>query len=533
MKAAAAEHNLRGNPYYFWLDTLCVPVRDTAEMKERRIRCIRRMASIYKGAAAVLVLSSGVLQVSTTDSEQEQHFALFTSNWNRRLWTFQEGMLAERLLLQFADKSLDHDRVSYREVSKSVNRGHCVTFPKAAANSTMAEFVILRDFLRERLFEMSGPLGQRMGTLSLAVNAIQIRSTSKRSDETICLGTLFRLRIERLQAVEQQILADYRSRGIHLVKIPDHELGERRMEVFLSMIKVFPADIIFNSHSRLLREDFRWAPSSLLGIPRKGFVRHVEGYGIFDRNRGGLSVSAPGFIIRTPKDSKNPKPFAGSLLVNLRRDHGNMLEAQIRPSRPASGVEHRWMPGTCYGIVLRRSLEQESQLFTTAKTIDSVPKNGPELEIWFENLYPRIDTHAGEVDVVIGTIRHEHREDCSVSKSLTLRHECIGVLHVLKSRIPEAGPDLSGPEIPIPDGRVSEGDALDAKSDLSWLSTDEDEDDEDEEEDDSENLPDLHQLLGQDKPDEFDLDEDYETGSERYEPSPLPGGKQSFCTWFT
>lgn len=36
--------------------------------------------------------------------------------WQRRLWTFQEGALARRLLLQFEDIAIDFDQIFWQNV---------------------------------------------------------------------------------------------------------------------------------------------------------------------------------------------------------------------------------------------------------------------------------------------------------------------------------------------------------------------------------------------------------------------------------
>jgi hypothetical protein len=98
-------------------------------MNDLRHLCIRTMASIYKGAAAVLVLSSTIRKVATTDNDAERGLVFYLANWNSRLWTFQEDVLAEKLLLQFSDKVLAYDEVAYPRISTSITRGHCVTIP--------------------------------------------------------------------------------------------------------------------------------------------------------------------------------------------------------------------------------------------------------------------------------------------------------------------------------------------------------------------------------------------------------------------
>ncbi|OTB03161.1 hypothetical protein M426DRAFT_180611 [Hypoxylon sp. CI-4A] len=94
-------------PQHFWLDTLSVPVGD--DMRPFRRKAIQNMANIYKASAATLVLSSSLSTISTTDDERDWALALYLANWNKRLWTCQEGMLAHVIMLQFADQAVSND----------------------------------------------------------------------------------------------------------------------------------------------------------------------------------------------------------------------------------------------------------------------------------------------------------------------------------------------------------------------------------------------------------------------------------------
>lgn len=491
MVNAAAESE---SPQHFWMDTLCVPVGDSKEMKALRLKCIRQMASIYKGASAVLVLSSTIQKIRTTDSDAERGLALYLANWNRRLWTFQEGMLAKKILLQFSDQAIDHGKVEYPEVRTSIARGHCVTFPRSASIGTMSEFVILRDFLRDRLFEQMGPIFARMGPLASAISAIQFRSTSKRSDETICLGTLLRLKIERLQGAEEDIREEYRQKGIHLTEVPDHDIAERRMEIFLSMVRVFPRDIIFNSHRRLAKEGFRWAPASFLGIPQRGFVRNVEGsYAIFNKERRCLSFTGPGITLQVPTDAGgSSKPSIDYLIVEIQRDGQESLRLRIDSTRPNShSGGFLWLPGNCYGIIPVQSFSKDMQEPSEYMNSDRIPKNGPQLEEWFESLFPSIETATTVVDAVIGSIRDGHADDYSETDPVQIRHECLGKVTLLNpSAIAESDEDIDS---------AWESESENSGDLENGLASSEGSDSEEVNSDDSEG---------------FSLSEDYEVGSE-------------------
>ena len=303
VQAATQSENLIDRPQHFWIDTLCIPVGQSEEMRTLRRRSIAKMADIYQAASAVLVLSSTLQAVATTDSEREKGLALYLNNWNRRLWTCQEGLLAKKLLMQFSDKAIIRP----------------------------SEIDMLGTFLREDLFAGTNPVSARMEPLAPIISILQSRSTSWKSDETICFGTLMRLDLKRLQDLEQEMRNEYRQKEPPLKDdepVPDEELARRRMKMFLSMVKVFPREIIFNSHERLNDEGFRWAPVSFLGIPRRGFVRSVKGEpALLDKHGRGLKVRAPGFIVTVGKGP--PMSSSSPLLVTVLRKPEQSFEIKI------------------------------------------------------------------------------------------------------------------------------------------------------------------------------------------------------------
>ena len=91
---------------YFWLDTLCVPL-DAAKQEDAQQIAIERMRETYEDAEAVLVLDSWLLS-SRIDSRPKEEILtqIFASHWNRRLWTFQEGALAKKVVLPILGRAL-------------------------------------------------------------------------------------------------------------------------------------------------------------------------------------------------------------------------------------------------------------------------------------------------------------------------------------------------------------------------------------------------------------------------------------------
>jgi hypothetical protein len=432
VNSAVESAKLKGNPQYFWIDTLCVPVGKQSEMKALRGKCIRKMAKIYTGASAVLVLSSTFRNIASTARDYEIGIAYYLSNWNLRLWTFQEGMLAEKLLIQFSDKAVDYrNDGDFPGVTESVERGYCITFPKMAAIGVMAEFVILRDFLRDRLFEQhGGPKQARVGPLAPALNAMHFRSTSRKSDETICLGTLMRLNVEELQKAEC-ILRE--KKGIdESTEISDKDIAEKRMEIFWSMVDAFPPNVIFNSHKRLSTEGFRWAPATFLGSPRRGFVKTVEGKTVsLDKKGRGLSVTSPGVIISLPTDWRAITP---SLVIKATHEDFGELRFRVDTTNLSYPSQtFSWIPGIRYAILLSEPISRRLLDSSRGRVQESIPKTGPELEIWLENVFHKPKGSTIMLDATIATVMGTHEHKRSGRTTIQIRHECLGIVTLLNS----------------------------------------------------------------------------------------------------
>jgi hypothetical protein len=83
---------------YFWMDTLCVPLD-----KDTRRLAITKLSSCYKNAALVLTRDSFMIYCSCNAPGDEILYRLNLSTWTRRMWTFQEAVLARRVYVQLSD----------------------------------------------------------------------------------------------------------------------------------------------------------------------------------------------------------------------------------------------------------------------------------------------------------------------------------------------------------------------------------------------------------------------------------------------
>ncbi|KAI5994631.1 hypothetical protein EDC04DRAFT_3096758 [Pisolithus marmoratus] len=222
----------------FWLDTLCVPVGDA--LKEYRKKCIIRMRTIYQEAEAVLVLDLA--------SILDRTIALFQSAWWRRLWTYQEGILANRLCIRLSD-GVQHMHAMEGELQEYYTEleQHGYTNSEIFSLSVGVHFSLGKwypDYEHKR----------DMYYLPISI-ALSNRRTTRGSDETLCLSTTL---------------------GIH--PAPFLRI-EGRKPFLIRYIGSFGRRVVFNSFPRFRRvvqaeiedqftaferDGYRWAPRSLL-----------------------------------------------------------------------------------------------------------------------------------------------------------------------------------------------------------------------------------------------------------------------------
>ena len=88
----------------FWIDTLCCPIKPV----RAHAMALERMAATYENADKVLVLDFTLEKAPLPgeeigkDTMEECLLRILAAPWMRRMWTFQEGLLAKRLLFNFS-----------------------------------------------------------------------------------------------------------------------------------------------------------------------------------------------------------------------------------------------------------------------------------------------------------------------------------------------------------------------------------------------------------------------------------------------
>jgi Heterokaryon incompatibility protein (HET) len=227
--AATVRFNQLGEPLVdagmraqkFWIDTLCIP-----KDHDLKMRSITIMDKIYKNASAVLVIDANLRCLPFRSSSFEQiTIQYLLSDWNLRLWTFQEAYLSKKLLILFKDG----------------------VFPLEALNNKRGEsasFTTLTSCCRGEIIRMSHDYRNTLqGSHLFAISYLLTgRHSSDITDEPLVISTLL--------GIENRPLTQL--------------TGEERHCELWKLLRHVPRDIVFFNSEKLSKRGFRWAPKTFL-----------------------------------------------------------------------------------------------------------------------------------------------------------------------------------------------------------------------------------------------------------------------------
>lgn len=204
-----------------WVDSLCIPRDEKLKMKS-----ISMMDSIYRNAAAVISMDRDLLSISTEKSTTEALGIRFlTCDWNRRLWTFQEALLARKLYIAFKDQTISAQDLV------------------APLKERLSSGIALR--VNREIHRLISPDRSR-----LMYNLVMLRdrSSSVYEDETLVIGTIAGLDMSA-------VTRDYHDDSL--------KQDEAMKNIWLMIGKVHHS-IIFTRAAKIQYPGFRFAPRSFM-----------------------------------------------------------------------------------------------------------------------------------------------------------------------------------------------------------------------------------------------------------------------------
>ena len=228
---------------YFWIDTICVPAENVPE----KGMAIASMETIYKEAAAVLVIDSELELIHESSSPAYIAAMIGSSIWLTRLWTIQEAAFAKQLYFQLSSRAITETEL--RQVVVEAGFGMDGEKPLRWNSDACIITDALTRLLELRLDRMRMCHG--IGTL----RGMQFRFTTRAADEAVCLAILLGFRKDWIQILH---------------RLPED--ADLRMKLFLMMQKYVPREMLFWEGRNLSGHGFAWAPSTFLS--RRGGVPH-------------------------------------------------------------------------------------------------------------------------------------------------------------------------------------------------------------------------------------------------------------------
>ncbi|KAK3352906.1 hypothetical protein B0T25DRAFT_607008 [Lasiosphaeria hispida] len=275
----------------------------------------------------------------------------------------------------------------------------------------------------DKTVDLWGGSGSPADPLPLLSGNIASRSTSRKSDEMLCVAPLLRLDLKPFLEAEKRVRME---RGLgDLGEISDGDLADERMKIFWQMMRVCQWGAVFNPNRRLTADGLRWAPATFLDSPPSGFVERVDqGYCKLDRKDRGLRFTGQGIVIDTPLTWRAAS--SGALTITTTDPKIGRVSIEVTPKDLSFPTEiFTWSPGTKYVIILAMSLSAPSP---GIQMIARMPKSGPEIELWLENVFQPGRVNMLTLDAVVATVKN-----ASLHGRCQIRHECIAVAKVVES----------------------------------------------------------------------------------------------------
>ena len=290
----------------FWIDSLCVPQAATARKK-----AIQLMASTYKHAHTVLVLDDTMRKVPFEDENGRMTspelflLRIYTSPWNQRVWTYQEGALARKLVFLLAK-----EQKIVLDFPATIDGA-----PRRGPLSLRLDRSWFRDvyiYLRAEVQTLNGQIRAiNIGTVALQLRWRDTlhRDPQGRNDEILAVGNIL---------------------GVDMKRLLDEPEGVGRMVLFYKLVGRLYRNIVFADVPRLQVDGFRWAPATFLNSDERKPHTNLEDRGVDCTEQGLLGT----YVTLTVTDG-NAVHYDGTRRITLVSDEISfdfVVSSEVAPS---------------------------------------------------------------------------------------------------------------------------------------------------------------------------------------------------------
>ncbi|EPE35626.1 hypothetical protein GLAREA_11326 [Glarea lozoyensis ATCC 20868] len=164
---------------WFWLDTLCIPLSHLGTSITRH-SLTKSMKSIAKAAHKTLVLDSDISLLRSSSKPEEMFLRIAYSSWNSRLWTLQEAVFANKLILHLSDQDIELE--SLKEMCRDSLLNTDTKYPW----DVKFPFLILRQYLDS----FHANLVRSVSHDIFLREAIEGRTTTEKADKRLVIANL-------------------------------------------------------------------------------------------------------------------------------------------------------------------------------------------------------------------------------------------------------------------------------------------------------------------------------------------------------
>ncbi|KAF3904645.1 hypothetical protein ABW21_db0206422 [Orbilia brochopaga] len=261
------------NMVLFWFDTICVPP-DESKRDEAQNMAMSLMRRTYEEAQVTLVLDAWLFNATYKGkSDAENLMRVLCSSWTKRLWTYQEGVLAKSVLVQFSDGSYDID-VAMKRFMEDADDVTKITLlpPLFEAYHHIRRLKVENVDVETRHAHLN-----LVYELPAIAAALGDRRTSVLTDEALCLGALLDLNVLRIARTKP----------------------EDRMQTLWKMLKSVPEAILFEHTETFDIDGLRWAPKTFMHAHQSSELGRTGGHisGGMRWTRGLATVSPYGLLV--------------------------------------------------------------------------------------------------------------------------------------------------------------------------------------------------------------------------------------------